>query len=67
VLYSASQLLASGEAGRVRQSSGSVDTREQANRVGSSSAAGRDLLQRFLSLLDAATLPPLPPHVISVF
>lgn len=67
VLYSASQLLASGESGRVRLSSGAVDAREQANRTGSSTAAARDLLSRYGLLLQQAASPPLPPHIISVF
>lgn len=67
VLYAASQLLASGEAGRARFDVGARDAREAANRPGSSSAAGRDLLQRFSLLLAAVAPPPLPPHVVSVF
>lgn len=67
VLYAASQMLASGESGRVRQSSGAVDTREQANRTGSSTSAGRDLLSRFGLLLQQVEMPPLPPHIVSVF
>lgn len=67
VLYAASQLLASGEAGRVRQDTGARDDRESANRTGSSSSAGRDLLTRYGLLLQQAAMPPLPPHVISVF
>lgn len=58
-MYAASSLLMSGEAGRVRQSSGAVDTREQANRVGSSMAAGQALMQRFyLELSRSAMEPP---------
>lgn len=67
-LYAASQLLASGEAGRVRQSSGAVDTREQANRTGSSSAAGRDLYQRFKDqLLNGGHLPPIQGHIVTTY
>lgn len=67
VLYSASQLLAAGEAGRARFDVGAQDARENANRPGSSTAAGRDLLARYGLLLSQAALPPLPPHVVSVF
>lgn len=67
VLYSASQLLASGEAGRVRFDVGAQDARENANRPGSNTAAGRDLLSRYGLLLAQVAPPPLPPHVISVF
>lgn len=67
VLYAASQLLAAGEAGRVRFDVGARDDREAANRPGSSSAAGRDLLARFGSLLQQVSPPPIPPHLISVF
>lgn len=67
VLYSASQLLASGESGRVRFDIGARDDREAANRAGSSTAAGRDLLSRYGLLLAQVALPPMPPHVVSVF
>lgn len=67
VLYSAAQMLASGEAGRVRVDTGARDDRESANRTGSSTAAGRDLLSRYGLLLAQAEMPPLPPHVVSVF
>ena len=67
VLYAASQLLAAGESGRVRFDVGTRDDREAANRPGSSTAAGRDLLQRFGILLAAVAPPPMPPHAVSVF
>jgi hypothetical protein len=67
VLYAASQLLASGEAGRVRFDQGARDDREAANRPGAGTAAGRDLLSRFVLLLEQVAPPPLPPHIISVF
>jgi hypothetical protein len=68
VQYSASALLASGEAGRVRQSSGAVDDREQANRVGSSTAAGRDIQQRFKdALLNGAHCPPMMAHLVVTY
>lgn len=65
-LGAASHLLASGEAGRVRQSSGAVDTREQANRVGSSLSISNSLYARFRAKLLAQPTPPMPPHVVSV-
>lgn len=65
VLFAVGTLLASGEAGRVRQTSGAVDDREQANRTGSSSAAGRDLLQRFKDgLLNGAHCSPMMAHIV---
>lgn len=68
VQYAASTLLASGEAGRVRQSSGAVDDREQANRVGSSTAAGRDTFQRFKdALLNGAHCPPMMAHLVVTY
>lgn len=67
VLYSASQLLAAGEAGRVRFDVGARDDREAANRAGANTAAGRDLLTRFGSLLQQVAPPPMPPHLVSVF
>jgi hypothetical protein len=67
VLYAASQLLAAGEAGRVRFDVGTRDDREAANRPGANTAAGRDLLTRFGLLLQQVAPPPLAPHIISVF
>lgn len=66
VLYAASYLLGSGEAGRVRMDTGAVDNREQANAVGSSMRAARDLQQRFYARLEQAAMPPLPRHIKSV-
>lgn len=62
-IYAAGSLLLSGEAGRVRQSSGAVDTREQANRVGSSGSIGATLMNRFRQELALSAMPPMPPHV----
>jgi hypothetical protein len=67
VLYAVAELLASGEAGRVRLSSGAVDDREQATRVGSSMAASGGLQQRFQSaLLNGAHCPPMQSHLVVV-
>lgn len=67
VLFAASQMLMSGEAGRVRQDTGAIDQREQANRTGSSSAAADRLLQRAYKRLQDGAMPPMPRHVKSVF
>lgn len=66
-IYAAGWLLQSGEAGRVRVDAGAVDSREQANRAGSSMQAGMQLWQRFRAELGIAAMPPLPRHVVSVF
>lgn len=66
VLYAASHLLASGEAGRVRQDRGVRDTREEANVAGSSMRASQALLQRFYARLGQASMPPMPKNVKSV-
>lgn len=62
-LYAAASLLMSGEAGRVRASSGAVDDREQANRVGSSMAAGQNLMNRFQFELSRSASPPMERHI----
>lgn len=62
-IYAAGSLLLSGEAGRVRLSSGAVDSREQANRVGSSASIGATLLNRFRQELALSAMPPMPPHI----
>lgn len=67
VLYAAQDLLASGEAGRVRSDSQAVDSREQANRVGSSMSAANALFSRYQQALSNAAMPPMPRHVRSVF
>jgi hypothetical protein len=66
-LYAASQLLASGEAGRVRADVGTIDQREQANRLGGSMAASDRLLQKFYQRRADAAMPPMPRHVVSLF
>ena len=63
VLYVASQLLASGEARRVRADRGAVDTREQANRVGGSMSAANQLWNRYQQRLRDAAMPPMPKHI----
>jgi hypothetical protein len=62
-LYAAASLLMSGEAGRVRVTSGAVDTREQANRVGASAQIGAMLMNRFQVELRASGMPPMPKHI----
>lgn len=62
-IYAAASLLLSGEAGRVRQSSGAVDNREQANRTGSSASIGGILMNRFRQELALSAMGPMPPHV----
>jgi hypothetical protein len=64
-LYAASQLLSSGEAGRVRTDVGARDDREAANRAGSSAAAAQGLYQRFQLQLDSAQMPPMPRHCVA--
>lgn len=66
VLYAASELLASGEAGRVRVDRGATDSREQANTVGSSMRASQQLYTRFLQRRQDAAMAPLPRHVRSI-
>lgn len=63
--YAASCLTESGEARRVRVDTGSLDQREQANRVGSSAAISRDLYQRFFLKIQNL-MPPMPVHVKAV-
>ena len=67
VLFAVSELLASGEAGRVRVDTGTNDQREQANRVGSSMSAAQALLQRFYQRRSDAAMAPMPRHVVSLF
>lgn len=64
-LYAALELLGSGEALRVRTDTGALDAREQATRVGASSAEANRLESRFLRALSAAAMPPMPPSVRS--
>jgi hypothetical protein len=63
VLYAASYLLGSGEAGRVRVDRGATDKREQANQVGASMRAADRLYQRFLQRRLDAAMAPLPKHI----
>lgn len=65
-IYAAASLLQSGEAGRVRLTAGAVDSREQANRVGASMAAGSQLMNRFYIELQRSAMPPMPRHVKAV-
>ena len=62
-VYAAGWLLGSGEAGRVRVDTGVTDNREQANRVGSSMAAGDRLMNRFFRRLSDCAMPPLPKNL----
>lgn len=67
-LYASSQLAASGEVGRVRNDTGARDDREAANRPGSSTAAGRDLFQRFKDgLLNGGHMPPMQSHLVTTY
>jgi hypothetical protein len=67
VEYACGRLLASGESRRVRNDAFPIDQREQANRTGSSTAAGNDLYRRFVLRLQNAAMPPLPRHVVATF
>lgn len=67
VLYACQQLLASGEARRVREDTGARDDREQANRTGSSMAASNAIYSRFRQRLIDSGFPPMPRHATSVF
>ncbi len=62
-LYAAASLLMSGEAGRVRRTSGAVDDREQANRAGTSMAAGQNLMNRLLFELNRSSMEPPRPRL----
>lgn len=67
VQFAAQHLLVSGEAGRVRSDTQAIDSREQANRVGSSMSAANGVWQRFQVLLQQAAMAPLPRHVRRTF
>ena len=67
VLGAAEYLTASGEAGRARVDTGVIDSREQANRVGSSLNLSNSLFQRFERSLQKHAMPPLPVNVQPVF
>lgn len=66
-LGAASELLASGEAGRVRQDTGARDDRESAVRPGASINLSNSIYGRYRSKLLQQPMPALPPHVVSVF
>ena len=66
-LFAASQLLASGEAYRVRNYTGVLDQRENANAPGSSLRAAENLRNRFYTQLQQAAMPPLPKHIKATF
>lgn len=63
VEYAASYLMGSGEARRVRSDIGPVDSREQANAVGSSMRGSDALMRRFYNRLSQAAMPPPGKHV----
>lgn len=63
-MMAAGFVLQYGEAGRVRNDAGAIDSREQANRTGSSMSAGIALVNQAYKLLrDSGAMPPLPKHV----
>ena len=64
--FAAAQLLASGEAFRVRSNKGVVDARENANATGSSLRAAENFRNRFYAQLQNAAMPPMRRHVPSV-
>ncbi len=66
VLYAAQQLLASGEARRVRVDTAAIDDREQATRAGASISVSNAILQRFAARLNDAAMPPMPKHIKAV-
>jgi hypothetical protein len=65
-LFAASELLGSGEALRVRTDTGAIDTREQATRVGASSAEANRLEARFQRALLAVAMPPMQPTIKTI-
>jgi hypothetical protein len=65
--FAAQQLLAAGEARRVRSDTGVTDTREQANRTGSSMAASSSLYQRFQISLANLAMPPVQKENVPTF
>lgn len=62
--YAAAILLASGDMGRQRADSGMLDTREAAQRPGSSAAASQAAEGRFTRRLANACMAPMQPHVV---
>ena len=64
-LFAASQLLASGEAYRVRSFTGALDSRENANATGASLRAAENFRNRFYTQLQQAAMPPPQKHLKS--
>lgn len=62
--YAAAILLASGDAGRQRADSGMQDTREAAQKPGSSLQAASAAEARFTRRLANACMSPMKPHVV---
>lgn len=62
--YAGQWLLASGEARRVRGDTSVTDSREQANRTGSSMAAAGGIYQRASQALLQLAMPPMPKSVV---
>lgn len=61
--YAAAYLLQSAEAQRVRVDTGTIDNREQANRVGASASAAAQLMARFYREIQQIGMPPMTRHV----
>jgi hypothetical protein len=66
VLGAASRLLSSGEAGRSRTDIGLRDDREAAVRPGNAISLANQLERRFEKALSRASMPPMPPNIVSV-
>ena len=66
VSFAASFLLQSAEANRVRIDTGTIDNREQANRVGASAAIAQVMMQRFYRELQQVAQPPPGKHIKAV-
>lgn len=65
-LFAASELLASGEAYRVRNFTGTLDSRENANTTGASLRVAENLRGRFYTQLQQASMAPMPKHLKSI-
>lgn len=63
----AEYLTASGEVGRVRTDTSNTDTRENANRTGSSLSVSNALLTRFERSLQRHAMAPLPKTIQRIF
>lgn len=61
--YAGMYLLQSAESYRVRVDTGTIDNREQANRVGASSNAAAQLRARFYQEIQQVAMPPMTRHV----